>query len=151
MAKPKLPKLCLPKFKGNVKKWHAFWELFESSLIHKNCEMSPVDKFNYLSTLLENKVSPAILPLTNANYNVAIEILKDIFGKPQTIVTAHMDDLLKLPSLGSNCRIKDLRAVLDQLTIYVQGLESLGISAQQYGSLLHDCLLLTDCGHFLRV
>ena len=70
------------------------------------------------------------LPLTNANYNVAIEILKDRFGKPQTIVTAHMDDLLKLPSLGSNCRVKDLRAVLDQLTIHVRGLETLGISAQ---------------------
>ena len=41
LAKPKLPKLCLPKFKGNVKKWHAFWELFES-LIHKNSEMSPM-------------------------------------------------------------------------------------------------------------
>ena len=47
-----------------------------------------------------------------------------------------MDDLLKLPSLGSNCRVKDLRAVLDQLTIHVRGLETLGISAQQYGSLL---------------
>ena len=53
---PKLPKLCLPKFKGNVKKWHAFWELFES-LIHKNSEMSPIDKFNYLSTLLEDEAS----------------------------------------------------------------------------------------------
>ena len=112
--------------------------------------MSPTDKFNYLSTLLENEVSPAIqgLPLTNANYNVAIEILKDRFGKPQTIVTAH---LLKLPSLGSDCRVKDLRAVLDRLTIHVRGLETLGISAQQYGSLLDDCLLLTDCDHFLRV
>ena len=100
--------------------------------------MSPIDKFNYLSTLLEDEASRAIqgLPLTNANYNVAIEILKDRFGKPQTIVTAHMDDLLKLPSLGSNCRVKDLRAVLDQLTIHVRGLETLGISAQQYGSLL---------------
>ena len=82
--------------------------------------MSPIDKFNYLGTLLEDEASRAIqgLPLTNA-YNVAIEILKDRFGKPQTIVTAHMDDLLKLPSLGSNCRVKDLNAVLDQLTIHV--------------------------------
>ena len=109
----------MPKFKINVKKLHAFWELFES-LIHKNNEMSAIDKFNYLGTLLEDEASRAIqgLPLTNA-YNVAIEILKDRFGKPQTIVTAHMDDLLKLPSLGSNCRVKDLRAVLDQLTIHV--------------------------------
>ena len=84
LAKPKLPKLCLPKFKGNVKKWHAFWELFES-LIHENSEMSSIDKFNYLSTLLEDAAARAIqgLPLTNANYNVAIEILKDRFGKPK--------------------------------------------------------------------
>jgi hypothetical protein len=47
-----------------------------------------------------------------------------------------MDDLLKLHDLGSNCQVKDLRAVLDQLTIHVRGLESLGISAQHYGSLL---------------
>ena len=47
-----------------------------------------------------------------------------------------MDDLLMLPSLGSNCRVKDLRAVLDQLTIHVRGLETLGVSAQQYGSRL---------------
>ena len=135
-------KLCLPKFKGNVKKWHAFWELFES-LIHKNSEMSPIDKFNYLSTLLEDETSRAIqgLPLTNANNNVAMEILR--FGKPQTIVTAYMDDLLKLPSLSSNCRVKDLRAVLDQLTIHVRGLETLGISAQQYGSLLTPIVLMS--------
>ncbi len=44
------PKLSLPKYKGDVKKWHAFWELFES-LIHKNEEMPQIDKFNYLSTL----------------------------------------------------------------------------------------------------
>ena len=54
----------------------------------------------------------------------------------QKVMEVDMDDLLKLPDLGSNCQVKDLRAVLDQLTIHVRGLESLGISAQQYGSLL---------------
>ena len=137
VARPKLPKLCLPKFKGDVKKWHAFWELFES-LIHKNEEMSQIDKFNYMSTLLEKEAARAIqgLSLTSANYTVAIDILQERFGKPQTVITAHMDDLLKLPTLMSICRVKDLRAVLDQLTIHVRGLQSLGISAQQYGSLL---------------
>ena len=56
LAKPKLPKLSLPKFTGDVKKWHAFWDLFES-LIHKNEEMSPIDKFNYLNTLLEDEAA----------------------------------------------------------------------------------------------
>ena len=134
IAKPKLPKLSLPKYKGDVKKWHGFME----SLIHKNDEMSPIDKFNYLTTLLEEEAARAIqgLPLTNANYIVAIDILKDRFGKTQAIVTAHMDELLKLPNLGSNCRLRELRAVLDLLTIHVGGLETLGISDQQYSSLL---------------
>ena len=100
--------------------------------------MSQIDKFNYLSTLLEGEASRAIqgLSLTSANYAVAVDILQERFGKPQTVITAHMDDLLKLHDLGSNCQVKDLRAVLDQLTIHVRGLESLGISAQHYGSLL---------------
>ena len=100
--------------------------------------MSQIDKFNYLSTLLEGEASRAIqsLSLSSANYAVAVDILQERFGKPQTVITAHMDDLLKLPDLGSNCQVKDLRAALDQLTIHVRGLESLGISAQQYGSLL---------------
>ena len=77
--------------------------------------MSPIDKFNYLKSLLEGEAARAIqgLPLTNANYNVAVEILRERFGKPQTIIAAHMDDLLKLPTFSANCRVKELRAVLD--------------------------------------
>jgi hypothetical protein len=83
--------------------------------------MSLIDKFNYLNSLLEGEAARAIqgLPLTNANYNVAVEILRERFGKPQTIIAAHMDDLLKLPTFSANCRVKELRAVLDQLTIHV--------------------------------
>lgn len=47
-----------------------------------------------------------------------------------------MDDLLKLPTLSTNCRVKKLRSVVDRLTIHVRGLEKLGVNAQQYGSLL---------------
>ena len=67
--------------------------------------MSPIDKFNYLSTLLEDEAARAIqgLLLTNTNYNVVIDILKEKSGEPQTIITAHMDDLLKLPTLCSTC------------------------------------------------
>jgi hypothetical protein len=90
--------------------------------------------------LLEVEVASPIqgLPLTNPNYDVASDIMKEIFSKPQTIITAHMDDLLKLPSLSQICRVKDLRFVLDILTFQVRRLESLGVNAQhiQYGSLL---------------
>ena len=50
-VKPKLPKLTLPKFKGDVTKWNTFWDSYEST-IHKNDAITKVDKFNYLSYLL---------------------------------------------------------------------------------------------------
>ena len=100
--------------------------------------MSPIDKFNYLNSLLEGDAARAIqgLPLTNANYVVAVKILEERFEKPQTIMTAHMDDLLKLPTLSNNCHVRELRSVLNKLTIHARGLKTLGIIAQQYGSLL---------------
>ena len=45
-AKAMLPKLSLPKFCGDVNKWIMLWDSFNSA-IHKNREISKVDKFNY--------------------------------------------------------------------------------------------------------
>ena len=137
LAKARLPKLYLPKFKGDVMKWATFWDAFELS-VDKVEEMSPIDKFNYLNSLLEGEASRAIqgLSLTSANYKIAVDILKHGFWKPQKIIVAHMDELLKLPSLHTNSRVQELRSVLDRLIIHVRGLEVLGVNAQQYGSLL---------------
>jgi len=51
-CKVKLPKLTPRKFNGELTKWLIFWDSFESS-IQNNQELSDVDRFNYLYTLLE--------------------------------------------------------------------------------------------------
>ena len=75
--KVKLPKLSLPRFGGNLLKWPAFWDSFESA-VHKNCDLSDVDKFNYLKSLLEHTAYEAIagLALSSANYTEALDLLK---------------------------------------------------------------------------
>ena len=135
-VRSKLPKLTLPKFKGQVTKWGSFWDSY-SSAIHDNSEISKIDKFNYLNSLLEGAALRAIqgLTLTGANYDSAIEILKDRFGRPQQIITAHMDEILKIPACTGD-RLSSLRFVYDSLSVHVRGLQSLGISPDQYGSLL---------------
>ena len=82
--KPKLPKLTLPKFKGEVTKFHAFWDSFESA-IHNSGDISSIDKFNYLKASLEGSAARAIqgLALSASNYESAVEILKARFGRPQ--------------------------------------------------------------------
>ena len=91
-TRPKLPKLHLPKFSGDITKFRTFWNSYESA-IHRNPEMSPIDKFNYLRALLDGPAANAIqgLNLNYANYTAAIELIKECYGKTQQIISAHMD------------------------------------------------------------
>ncbi len=92
----KLPKLQLRSFNGDLTKWTAFWESFESA-VHNNTGLSDVEKFNYLNSLLEHSARESVsgLALTAGNYNQAIETLKKRFGCKQLIVNKHMDALLR--------------------------------------------------------
>ena len=99
--------------------------------------LSKVDKFNYLNSLLEGEAKRSIqgLTLSESNYDSAVETLHERFGKPQQIISAHMDEIVKLPPSTSG-RPSLLRFVYDKLSVHVRGLKSLGVSAEQYGSLL---------------
>ena len=134
--KPKLPRIELPKFNGDVTKFCSFWESFESS-VDRNPNLSTIDKFNYLKALLEGSAARSVqgLALTEANYAAATDILKERFGRKQQIISGHMDDLLKIPSCSGD-RTAHLRLVYDKVHANVRGLEALGILANQYGSFL---------------
>jgi len=96
-----------------------------------------VDKFNYLHSLLEGPAARTIqrLPLNKINYASAIKLLQDRFGKPQQIISAHMEELIKiLPCTGE--KPSSLRYVFDKINVNVRGLSAMVISSAQYGSLL---------------
>jgi hypothetical protein len=73
------------------------------------------------------------LALTEGNYKVAIDILKQRYGNTQVVISAHMDEMLKLPDCSIG-KVRDLRRVYDKIN--VRGLEALGVKSEQYGSLL---------------
>ncbi|XP_046848071.1 uncharacterized protein LOC124441651 [Xenia sp. Carnegie-2017] len=133
---PELPKLQLLKFSGKITEWNAFWDLYNAT-IHSSESMSKVNKFNYLFSLLEGSAARSIkgLTLTSANYDAAIAILQDRFGRTQQVIAAHMDQILQISACSEN-RTGQLRYVFDEISVQVRGLDSLGLSANQYGSLL---------------
>ena len=136
VAKPRLPRLQLPKFKGDGKNWPAFWDSFKSA-VHENAEIPTVDKFNYLNSLLEGTALKSIqgLTLTEGHYDSAVGMLKERFGDPQQIISSHMEGLLKIPSCSGD-RSCSLRSVYDKIMVNIRGLEALGVTSEQYGSLL---------------
>jgi len=105
----KLPKLDLTSFGGNKLKWVAFWDAFECS-VHSNKKLPKIEKFNYLLTKLYGEAKKVVegLSLSNLNYDVAIEILKERFGNTQYIVNLLYKELINIPPVSQ--KIDSLRA-----------------------------------------
>ena len=141
-AKVKLPTISLLRFNGDPVKWTSFWDSYHSA-VHLNSELSEVDKFNYLRSLLDHTAFDAIagLTLSSANYHQAIEILHKRFGDKQVIISKHMDTLMNMATISSDRNLKDLCRLYDHIETHVRSLKSLGIEAASYGALLSPVIL----------
>ncbi|XP_062619808.1 uncharacterized protein LOC134281340 [Saccostrea cucullata] len=131
----RLPKLNLPDFDGNILQWNMFWDSFEST-IHRNQTLTPIQKFSYLKAQLQDAAAQTIagFTLTNANYETAIDLLKERFGQPQKIINAHMRALMELQAPRNDAI--SLRNYGDCLESHVRSLECLGQKQEMYGALL---------------
>ena len=89
---------------------------------------------NYLKSPVEGPAASAIkgLPLTLANYKIARDMLEQTYGNKHLIISAHVDNLLKLPEISSVTHIKAIRQLYDKTEIHVRGLRALGVEAEQY-------------------
>ena len=117
-------------------KFQPFRQGFKCAIADKD-SLTDVHKLTYLVNSLEGPAYRALedLEITGKNNGKAVEILKTRFGKSQQIISAHMQELLNLQS-HPNDNIMHLWAIFDNITVHVRGLESLGISAEKYDSLL---------------
>ena len=84
VVRARLPKLSLPKFRGDFTQWNTFWDSFQVA-VHRNEGISNIDKFNYLNYVLEGVAARAIrgLTLTEAKYDAAVKLLQERCDRPQ--------------------------------------------------------------------
>ncbi|XP_054720641.1 uncharacterized protein LOC129230265 [Uloborus diversus] len=137
-----LPRLIIDKFDGDPSDWQRFWDQYESA-IHKNTDISNVDKFNYLRSYLKGAASNAIkgFSLTNNNYQSAIDTLKDRFGKKTIVINSHLNKLLSLNAVKRSNDVVSLRKLFDTCQTEIRNLESLGVTEDSYGTLLCPILI----------
>lgn len=140
--KVRLPKLTIKPFNGNVTAWTTFWDSYKST-IHENRDLSDIEKFTYLRSLLSHAAAEAIagLSLTAANYNEAIQILSKRYGNKQQIVNKHMELLLRVDVVASQHDVKGLRRLYDTVESNVRNLKSVGVKSENYGALLSSVLM----------
>ena len=94
--------------------------------MHENKHLRPVEKLNYLRAKLESNAKRAIagLEITNDNYEVAVKILRDRFGDPQTVISGCYTKLMDLPS--STNQTPALRPTFNELEKHLRCLSALG-------------------------
>ena len=135
-----LPKLQIQPFDGNPLEWLTFWDSY-SNAVHNNHELNNIDKMNYLKGLITCNAARAIagLPMTSQNYEKAIEMLKERFGRKQVLINAHMESLSKISAPSAD--VQQLRKFHDSCESNIRALETLGVQTDSYGSLLIPILL----------
>ncbi|UYV80662.1 hypothetical protein LAZ67_19001303 [Cordylochernes scorpioides] len=134
-----LPKVELPKFKGNLEDWLSWWGQF--SKINDDETLGDVDKFHYLlQAVVEGSRAQRLVcsyPITEDNYPKVIQALKDRFGDKNLLIEHYIRRLLKL--VVSNARKENipLDEIYDDLTAHLKNLESLGVNTEMAGVFLY--------------
>eukprot|EP00112_Aurelia_sp_Birch-Aquarium-sp1_P002538 Seg128.14 transcript_id=Seg128.14/GoldUCD/mRNA.D3Y31 product="hypothetical protein" protein_id=Seg128.14/GoldUCD/D3Y31 len=138
----KLPKLELRKFSGKIAEWPEFWDGFRSA-VHDDEELAKVDKFKYLRSYLEEPARSVVagFPLTDADYDAAIKMLKDRFAKPSVIKRMHLNDLALLPPVYNEKNVHGLRNFHDQIETRFRALEAQGVDKETYSSAVVPTLM----------
>lgn len=124
--KPHLPQVSLPKFNGKYADWMAFKDLF-MVMVHKNNDLSPVQKFYYLKSCLLGEAAGLVntLDCTSDNYSKAWLSLTARYDNKVLICSNFMQNILTLPKVNKNY---SLRQLLNEFTQYHNSILSLNIS-----------------------
>ena len=120
----KLSKLDIPSFSGERLKWAKRLDPFEAA-VHLNTSLSEVKKLNYLMSKLsgEAKNSVSGIQLSNENYQVAVEFLKERYRDKQAVVTSHYTEMMNLKPAPKNP--KGLRKMYNDVKKHLQSLQAL--------------------------
>lgn len=132
----KLPRIELPTFSGSYEHWLAFYDTFDS-LINKNTELPDIQKFYYLRSSLKGEASEVIesLEVSNENYRVAWDLLKDRFQNRKLITHNHIKALFNIEPITKESHIF-LRKLLDSVLKNMRALKVLGQPTEHWDALL---------------
>jgi len=100
--------------------------------VYENPDILMNDKLIYLIFLLDYPASKVVQGPTLTD-DAAVTLLQERFGDKQVIISAHMDELIKLPDSTVDCP-SSLRNLYDCVTIHVRGLTSLRVDLECYGA-----------------
>jgi len=128
----KLPLLTLLDYAGDPALFHPYWDSFQAN-VDSRPDLEPVEKMSYLIGTLKGDAANVVkgLKVTDANYPVAIDLIRKRFDDKQTIVAAHMTKVMNLVEGSKPCQdVTSLGRLFDQVNIQIRALEALKVDTK---------------------
>ena len=141
-ANIKLPKIALPKFKGQSPiEWVSFGDQFTAA-VNENQSLHDVQKLAYLKSFLLGPAAESIqgYTLTKDYYSLVVEFLKKRFGRKRLIIQAHMDEIIDLSKFDTTENY-EMRSFLDTLKSNLRSVVPLGVQTELLAPLLIPLLM----------
>ncbi|XP_068987504.1 uncharacterized protein [Bombus flavifrons] len=121
-----LPEVRLPQFDGALENWTYFYDTFLST-VDRNENLTNVQRFQHLRSSVTGRAARSIqsLELTEANYPIALNTLKEKFNCALRICMRHWELLRSYPEIKRETpeAIEDL---LETVSVNLKALEKLG-------------------------
>ena len=133
----KLPKLEIPKFKGDHIQWESFKQLFQKMIGQKK-NLDDTEKFAYLKGQLEEEPHRIIasLPVQGSSYKAAWDILETRFNDQQMLLRKLLDKMNKGDRMNGNS-IQNMKEVYDGLMEAVAVIKNMNIPCEE----LVECIM----------
>lgn len=127
----KLPKCNIPPFSGDYMQWQSFYDLFTSA-VHRKEYLSGSQKLQYLKGLLKGEAEVLLrhFNITDANYTLALQKLKDRYDRKRHTVNAFIKTFIEQPT-NNNVSANGIRKLLDTSDEVIRGLKALGTQAEK--------------------
>ena len=123
----KLPKINLPCFNDKYSDWTPFFDHFKGT-IDGNSSLSLIQNLQYLKASLKDEPAKLLahIPTTSANYEVAVQLLKQRYANKRIISFTHMDALFEFMSLQQESA-EQLRKLLNVYLENKMALDSMSV------------------------
>ncbi|KAK5977980.1 hypothetical protein GCK32_009170 [Trichostrongylus colubriformis] len=127
-----LSKVDLPSFSGSILEFQEFWERF-STLVGNKPHINDATKFSLLKSSLKGRALHSIqgLPITSANYYIAVDILKTHFDDRVTTRHVLFTKLANLPPCDQSG--KELQALYNQMYALIRQFCTYEDDSKEYG------------------
>ncbi|KAH8322348.1 hypothetical protein KR067_008749 [Drosophila pandora] len=138
---PSLPPLPMPTFSGAYVDWPDFFALFKAT-IDSHPHLTNMEKLRWLISCLRESALETVraLEITDANYDVALDLLRNRLSNRRLIFQSHINEILQLRVVEPGS-VATLRELSDRFNRHMRALMSLGSAAEIQGCLLIQIVL----------